>query len=547
MVRDLEKLKRTSFDVLVIGGGIYGACVARDAALRGLRTALIERNDFGSGTSANSLKIIHGGLRYLPDANPGLVRRMVAERSNWLRTAPHLVEPLQCLVPAHNGLKNHPLVLSLALRINDLAGFDRNRSLDPMRMLPPSRMLSREECLAELGDFAFPGVKGGAVWHDARVLDTDRLLIALLHSASDSGAVLANHVSAEGWLVSGRRVSGVQAQDRLTGTNLEIRADVVVNCTGAWTDQVDRFGTAPNPSDRFGLSLAMNLVVKDLAGSRAVGLPTKFEGERAQTLFLVPWGKYSVVGTHHIPWSGSADISQVPGEVIDEFLEKIRSAFQSRLSREQVLQVQWGFLPASNRNGEVHLVRESRLHDHALEDGREGLISVVGVKYTTARWAAEKAVDLVFRKLAKTQSPGRTHLEPVWGGNIDDVARFREDAVRKLNSLASPVANRLIRHYGAEYPRLLSLMLARPALAEKIHGTSPAICAELAFAVESEMAVRLTDIVRRRTGLGLEVRETPEMLDVILDFMAQEFQWDQARIRMERQDYDKEAERYAVN
>ena len=549
MIRDPEKLGRTKYEVLVVGGGIYGACIARDAALRGLKVALIEKDDFGAATSANSLKIIHGGLRYLQDANLKRVRTMIAERSAWLRTAPHLVRPLPCLVPSYPGLKNHKLVLAAGLVISDLVGFDRNRDLGPEHRLPNSRTMPRADYAAMLGEDVFPDVTGGAAWYDARVLDTERLLLALLHSSVEHGAEIANYVSALEWLSgSDGAVRGVRALDERTGQSLEIQADLVVNSTGAWTDRLLRGGPAGSVAPRFNRSLALNLVVRKLPVRQAVGLPVRGAGGPGQTLFVVPWAAHTVIGTKHLPWEGSVDLAKAPCEAVDHFLAEINSAFQkTRLSREDVIEVQWGFLPAVPNAEPVRLVRESRIHDHEIEDGIAGLVSVVGVKYTTARLTGANVVDLLFKKLGKPQIPSKTDETPVWGGEITDYEQFFQEARNEMQpALDRDTADRLIQNYGTQYRQVFNYAAADPGLAGRVDAALPVTRAEIVHAVRDEMAVRLADVVRRRVGAGLLVRSRPAALAACLEVMAGEMGWDADRVGQELQDYHREAARYSA-
>ena len=209
MFRDPSKLANKEYDVLVVGGGIYGACIAWDAALRGLSVALVERCDFGQETSANSLKTVHGGLRYLQDFDFKLVRMMIEERSTYLRIAPHLVQPLACITPTYSRLTKSKAVLGTALKLNDIAGYDRNKSLDLNREIPSSQLLSKESCQEILPGLPSEGVTGAALWHDAQIFDTERLTLAFIASAISAGADASNYVEATGLLIQANQVQGI--------------------------------------------------------------------------------------------------------------------------------------------------------------------------------------------------------------------------------------------------------------------------------------------------------------------------------------------------
>jgi glycerol-3-phosphate dehydrogenase len=229
MKRNLVQLAGKKHDILIIGGGIYGACVAWDAALRGLSVALVDKGDFGCATSANSLKIIHGGLRYLQDANLKLVRRMVSERTIWMQIAPHLVHPMPCLMPTYKKLTRNNIALFTALKISDLIGYDRNRIVDPQKHLPNGHTISRTDCLRLIPEAAANGITGGAIWYDAQMYNSERLLISIILSAAKAGAEVANYVEVTSFLRDDMGVKGVKAKDVLTGQELEIQANLVVN------------------------------------------------------------------------------------------------------------------------------------------------------------------------------------------------------------------------------------------------------------------------------------------------------------------------------
>lgn len=209
--RNLDNLARQRYDVLVVGGGIYGACIAWEAALRGLSVCLIEKYDFGSATSANSLKIIHGGLRQIQHGNLREMRKLVSERGTWMRIAPHLIHPLPVLIPTYGRWAKK--MLAAALWINDLIGRDRNRIEDLEKFIPAGRIISKRECLELLPDISPTGLTGGAVFYDAQIYNTERLVLSFLRSADTMGADLANYLQARRLLWAGNRILGIEVKD----------------------------------------------------------------------------------------------------------------------------------------------------------------------------------------------------------------------------------------------------------------------------------------------------------------------------------------------
>ena len=229
MKRNLDKLANQTFDILVIGGGIHGAVAAWDASLRGLSVALVERGDFGSATSQNSLKIIHGGLRYLQDVNLSRVRTMAKERTIWMKIAPHLVHPLTCLTPTRQKLSRNRLALGMALTANDLVSFDRNLKADLGKRLPKGKLISQKEFADLLPGYDISTSTGAAIWHDAQIHNSERLLLEFIISAITAGAEAANYVEATGFLTNGEHVEGIQARDLQTGQSFEIHSRLVLN------------------------------------------------------------------------------------------------------------------------------------------------------------------------------------------------------------------------------------------------------------------------------------------------------------------------------
>ncbi|HEX6434037.1 MAG TPA: FAD-dependent oxidoreductase, partial [Gemmatimonadales bacterium] len=228
MRRDLSPFLETTYDLLVIGAGIHGACIAWDAALRGLSVAVVDRGDFGAGTSANSLRIVHGGLRYLARGDFGRMRESIRERSTLLRIAPGLVEPLPVLIPTYRHRLRGRSAMGLALLLNELVSLGRNRGLPPDRAIPSGHLLSREECLRVYPWFFRQGLTGGALWYDARLRHPERLTLSFVRSAADLGAVAANYVRVDRLLVRGGNVEGASVTDLIGGAEFAIRSQAVV-------------------------------------------------------------------------------------------------------------------------------------------------------------------------------------------------------------------------------------------------------------------------------------------------------------------------------
>lgn len=536
MIRDVEALARGQYDIVVVGGGVYGAAVLRSAALRGLSAALVEQNDFGSGTSANSLKILHGGLRYLQQADLPRLRESVRERRAWLRIAPHLAEPLSCLMPTRGCGMHSRAALAAGIAMNECLSLDRNRGIDPLRRIPAGRMLARPRTLAILPGIAPATVTAGAAWHDAIAYDSERLVLGLVQDAVRSGAAAANYVRATSLMTEGRRVTGIHAHDVATGRDLAIAGRVVINCAGPWTDEWLQAAPIRLTRPRPGLALAMNVVLRrSCVADYAAGL----RGDTGRLLFFVPWRGITMVGTQNRWHADTVGNWQVGESALDDFLREVNTAYPGiRLSRGDLADVLAGLLPSRapvRPGGEPRLDRHFTLIDHARHDETDGLITLLGVKYTTARDVAERAVAMAARKLGRRCPPSGSERRPLPGGDIPDLDAFLRDAARSIPaSVPDAARDHLLRNYGSDYRKVLALVAGDPTLAAPL-GASSTLGAAIAYAVRKEMALTLSDILFRRTGLGTVGRPDQTAMNAAAALAARELGWSPDRTRREQE------------
>jgi len=522
LTRDLPALADTRFDVLVVGAGIYGATVAWDAAQRGLSVALIDRGDFGAGTSTNSAKTVHGGVRALQSGNLTELRSFVRERRALSRVAPHLVSPLPFVIPTYGGLTRNRLVMRAAFGLYDLVlARDRNDLPDHSNHLPPSRLVSRDECLRLNPAIAPDGVTGGIIWHDCQMYNPDRVVLSFVLSAVGAGAVVANHVEANGWLRDGERIIGVQAEDRLGTGSFDVRASLIVNAAGPWSPALlADLPPALRAGPPRGLSKAMNLVTRAITTTHALG---GLAGSRF--LFVAPWRGVSIVGTSHDPFDGRADSLRVREADVAAFLREVTQAFpNAHLAPADVRLVHRGLLPATDRAGHV-LLKDSAVRDHRAE-GVPGLMSVLGVRYTTARGTAERAVDMAFSILGHTPPRCRTAELPLVGGDIPDVRRFLAEVTAATDGAVDvSTRRRLARSYGSRHRELLRMMVENRALAAPLSDQCAVTRGEIVHAVRHEMAVHLEDAVLRRTETGSAGHPGQAALEEAARVMGDEIGW----------------------
>lgn len=548
MKRALIELTRNVYDLLIIGGGIYGAWVARDAALRGLSVVLVEKSDFAAATSANSQKIVHGGFRYLQHADVKRMRQSLCERSTLMRIAPHLVHPLPVLIPTFGHGMRGKEVLALALMVNDLVGVDRNYLLDDsQKHIPRGYVISREEVLQLLPGIYQQNLTGGAIFYDAQVYNTERMLLSILRSAEKSGATLANYVEVTGFLQSGNRVIGVKARDVFTGEVLDIQAKIVVNAAGPWVDDVLQLLDGDYQNRKVLLSKAISIVVKhQLIPKYAVGVSSPFRFQDDDTildkgfrfLFIAPWRSYSLIGTAHTPYYGNPNDFSITEKDIQSFIDEVNKVYPaSSLKWKDVSFFNGGLLPMDgSSNSGVRLTKKYRIWDHMQDQGVEGLISVVGVKYTTARNVAEKTLNVVFSKLGKQSPRCLTAVTPVYGGHIgrfNDFLYLAQEIENKVWGLDTEVIRHLIYNYGSEYSQMFRYFEENPNWKQTVNNTSQVIKAEVVYGVREEMAQKLADVVFRRTELGAAGNPGETALKNCAAIMARELNWDQVRIQRE--------------
>ncbi len=531
MQRDPAALAARPFDLVVIGGGIYGSIAAWDASLRGLSVALIDRGDFGGGTSFNSAKTVHGGVRALRSGDVSALRRFARERRALARLLPHLVRPLPFLIPTYRGIGRGRTLLRLYFGVADRLTRAGGAPCEGEGWLPASRVVSREECL-DLNPLIDPeGVTGGIEWFDCQMYNSDRVPLAFVASAVESGAVAANHVEAEGALLRGGAVEGVRAVDRLTGETLDIRAGVVLNAAGPWAPELSG-RLAPAAGGRLcrSLSKAMNLVIPSpLGGSHAVA-----GAARGRFFFVAPWRSSAIVGTSHDRYVGVAGGLALDRDELERFVAVVRVAFPNlSLALDDVRLVHRGLLPATPRGDGVRLATRSAVVDHR-RDGVAGLISMLGVRYTTARDTAERAIDLVMTLLARRGGPCRSASAPVAGGDLSDFGAFLRGAVSAADDqIPAADRERVARTYGTRQRAVLDLLRASRDDRAPLGAKCAVTRGEVRHAVREEMAVRLSDALLRRTEAGSAGHPGSDALAAAAGVMADELGWTPKRAAAE--------------
>lgn len=511
----LAKLRnrREPWDLAVIGGGATGIGVAVDAAARGFSVALVEAHDFGKGTSSRSTKLVHGGVRYLEQGNIALVMSALQERGLLRQNAPHLVHDLAFVVPNYSWWEAP--FYGIGLKLYDL--------LAGKYGFGPSRVLTKEETLELLPALDPEELRGGVVYYDGQ-FDDARLLIHLAMTAADLGAAVVNYCPATGFLRDPKGyVSGIAARDAETGEQFALRARVVVNATGVFTDQVRRTAE-PDADPLLVTSQGIHLVFPRelLRGETALMVPRTSDG---RVLFVIPWHGYAVAGTTDTPVECPSLEPRALDEEIDFILETAARYLTRPPTRADVLSVFAGLRPLVKGEGKTSALSR----DHLIHVDASGLLTITGGKWTTYRHMAEDCVDHAIGLSDLEEVPSRTkslHIHG-WMQNVE-----------ALGPLAV---------YGADAQPLLALGERDPRLLEPLHGALPVTGAEVVWAAREEMARTVEDALARRTrALFLHARAASEMAEPAARLLARELGRDEDWARRQAAEFRTLAAQYRL-
>lgn len=487
------------FDLVIVGGGITGSCVARDAAMRGLSVALCEARDFSSATSAGTTKLVHGGLRYLRNLEISLVRESLAERRVWFTLAPHMVAPLPFLLPVYGGMRQ-ALTIGAGLSLYDLLAFDRNQGTDPAKHMPAHRRLSRAEALEREPALDPRGLTAAFVYHDGQMYQPERLGLACLADAAQAGAVIANYVEAV-QIEEAHDHLRLTCTDRLSEARYLIRGRIIVNATGPWADGFLARAVKETSSARLQRSKGIHLVVPELTRGHALFLDTP-RGH----LFVIPWRGHSLVGTTDTPFEDDPSTLGLEAAEIRTLLASLIEALPgAAVDESRVRYAYAGLRPliaTPARQSTYSASRRAEIVDHERTGGPARLITALGGKWTTSRQLAERIVDHVERKLGRGPTPTPTAEEPLAAGKTGPFDAFRNALESDFPTVARPTIDLLARTYGRDARALIQRAMSEPLLAEALIPGRSEIALQVVHAVEQEMAQTLDDVVLRRTGLG---------------------------------------------
>jgi glycerol-3-phosphate dehydrogenase len=509
------------YDLAVIGAGINGAGIARDAAMRGLAVAVFDHADICSGTSAASSRLIHGGLRYLEYGELSLVYESLHERRYLRRIAGHLVEPLRICIPIYEGAKRGPLLIRMGMIAYDLLSWGKE--------LPRHEMLGHRAIAEAEPGLRQDSLRAAARYYDGQVNFAERLVLENLLAARAAGADIHTYTGVTGLVTDRGRVTALRIEDKLTRERSEVPARMVVNASGPWVDSV--LTSSHLPFKRFiGGTKGSHIVVSPFPGAPTDAFYVEAESD-GRPFFIIPWNGLYLIGTTDIRYEGDPAKVRASRAEVDYLLNETNRVFPNAgLSLDRVHYAYAGIrpLPHRTKGPESAITRK-----HIIKSHRRivrGLFSIIGGKLTTYRSLAEQAVDKVGKALGRKLPPCRTHdtlLPGAWGL---DAAR---EALESWRELSEAGVERLLGVYGGRAAGIAELARRRPELAACIdeHHAIPA--AEIAFVVAEEMCRTLIDIVHRRTMIGLAANQGVPLYDAVAAIAAQEFGWDDERAAAE--------------
>ncbi len=503
----VRELQCSSFDVVITGGGIVGAGIARDAALRGLKVALLEKNDFGSGTTAGSTRLVHGGLRYLEMLDFRLVRMDLREREILLRIASHLVRPLRFVLPFYDRRLSFRLKLRAGMILYDALSFDRS--------LPGHRYITKTETLRDEPSLSARGLQGAVTYSDAQVVSPERLCLENILDARENGCIALNYAEVTGALRERGRVCGVRARDVLTGETVEVSGRVVINAAGPWLDTVAQ-SLQPTRRIRIRTTKGIHIACPPVS-KQAYVLTSPLDG---RLFFVIPWLGYTWIGTTDTDFTGDPASARATAEDV-AYLVESASAFFPHLGDAPIFWTNAGVRALVMRKGRPSDVsRLYRIVDEA-PNGSSGLISVLGGKITGYRAIAEEAADAACALLSRRRKSATAAL-PLPGA--------RGDA-------PSGALPHLQRIYGSRAPEVAALADTDERLARPLDAAYPDITAQVVHAVRSEQAIRVGDFLLRRSYLGFSEDQGMRALAAVADTMAAELGWSAARRSAEIEEY----------
>jgi len=516
--RDLSGLKGQQFDIVIIGGGISGAWLALHCTQQGYSTALIEKYDYASQTSSSSSKLLHGGIRYLQQMQFNKVRESALERAEYLYAAPHLSTSVPFVVPTFKDLRRSKFFLNCGMLAYQFLSMGQNRVIASREQeIPTSHSISAAQLTSMIGT-SNKAHTGAVVFYERHMLDSERMVLAILQTARRNGAQVHNYVSATDFQSSGDSqdqggtITGLKVQDELTNEPFEIRSKLVINAAGPWVDQLNsslpKADTAPSIS---GYAVGSHIITRQIC-DYAIALTTKHQSDTkidrgGRHVFIIPWRGYSLIGTSYDEIKSPTQNLGITADHVEQLLEAVNEGMpDAKLERKDLISGYSGLYPLKTDNIDSTVYQgsgEYQIVDHAQANNVQGLITALGAKYTTGRKLSELTMKVVKQKLPGSPDgvPKRCKL---LGSDYASLAEFTRSKNNQYRSLIdTKTIKHLIEQYGSELDDFIERTRDDPALLQAICSHSEDVAGQIIWAVEQEQALTLNDVLFNRTSLGL--------------------------------------------
>ena len=532
MERFIQTQNSGEFDLIIVGGGITGATLAYEASLKGLKVALFEKGDFGGATSSATSKLIHGGLRYLKNLEFGLVRESLRERKILSNIAPNFVYPLPFMIPTFTSLKSNKWVLMSGMLMYDWLSYDKGRTWDSSKKLPRFRVYSSKKTRELESCVKNKGLTGSDVYYDCQNIFPERLTLAFLKSAEKLGAKISNYAKVVSFLKKDNKVQGVIVKDEINNIQGEFMAPVVVNCAGPWADILIKSATITETKHTIRRSEGIHIITKKLCNNHAVSVMTKSQ----RHVMVMPWRNHSLIGTTDKEYIGSPDDYKVSKKSIQDLLDDVNANYSfPKLTYDNVLFYYGGLRPLADTETEnsYESSRKYEIFDNA-DEGLSGLLTVEGGKYTTSRQLAVKVMEKVSEKLKVKLPNVKSSERYLYGSEIKNLPDFINQLHNEYPGFQYNTIDYVGKNYGTESREIFKIAQDSPEMAEVLNKDGE-ILAEVAYAIEKESALYLSDILFRRTGIGGLGHPGKDVLQKVASIAGKLLNWDKATLDAEIQ------------